>query len=93
VRPRRRARFARGAQAAARLDHPGICPVFEVGHDDGFALIVMPLLRGRTLSRILAARAARDPGEAGARSSARGKVYETLTDFTFGVRPVRVLDP
>jgi TolB-like protein/tRNA A-37 threonylcarbamoyl transferase component Bud32/Tfp pilus assembly protein PilF len=45
------------AQAAARLDHPNICAIYEVGDDEAGPYIVMPLVEGETL----AARIARGP--------------------------------
>jgi len=45
---RARERFRREALLAARLSHPGICPVLEVGLDDDVPYLVMPLLRGST---------------------------------------------
>ena len=37
------------AQAAAKLDHPNICGIHEVGEDDQGPYIVMPLVEGETL--------------------------------------------
>jgi TolB-like protein/tRNA A-37 threonylcarbamoyl transferase component Bud32 len=37
------------ARAAAQLDHPHICAIFEVGDDDGLPFIVMPVAEGETL--------------------------------------------
>ncbi len=56
-----RERFRREAQAAARLDHPGICPVYEVGEVEGFPFMAMRLVQGRTL-----AEAVRESQEEGA---------------------------
>jgi TolB-like protein len=42
-------RLVREAQAAAKLDHPNICGIYEVGHADGHSFIVMPYLEGETL--------------------------------------------
>jgi serine/threonine protein kinase/TolB-like protein len=43
-------RLLREAQAAARLDHPNICAVHEVGEENGRNFIVMPYVEGETLN-------------------------------------------
>ena len=50
-----RARFLREAQAMARLHHPNVVPVFDVGEADGQVYLVMPLLPGGTLATWLRA--------------------------------------
>jgi serine/threonine-protein kinase len=50
-----RARFLHEAQAAAGLDHEGICTVYESGEDGGQLFIAMALLEGRTLKERIAA--------------------------------------
>lgn len=48
-----RERFEAEAQAAAKLDHPGIVPVYEVGEIDARAYFSMKFVRGTTLGRRL----------------------------------------
>jgi tetratricopeptide (TPR) repeat protein/tRNA A-37 threonylcarbamoyl transferase component Bud32 len=48
-----RARFHREAQAAARLHHTNIVPVFGVGECDGQCFYVMQLINGRGLDQII----------------------------------------
>ncbi len=48
-------RFIQEAQAAAALDHPNICPVFEIGEAEGKTYIAMPYIRGRSLKDRIAA--------------------------------------
>ncbi len=47
-------RVLREAQAAARLNHPGIVTLYELGEEDGNALLVTELVEGSTLSRLAA---------------------------------------
>ena len=46
-------RFWREARIAARLQHPGITVIHDVGSDDGHLFIVMELLHGRDLAAML----------------------------------------
>ncbi|MGH9144882.1 MAG: serine/threonine-protein kinase [Vicinamibacterales bacterium] len=48
-----RTRFHREAEAAARLSHPNIITIFDVGEDVDRFFIVMELLRGATLREFL----------------------------------------
>ncbi len=45
-------RVAREAQAAARLNHPGIVTLYELGSQDGRALLVSELVEGATLAEL-----------------------------------------
>jgi serine/threonine-protein kinase len=45
-------RFKREAQAAGRLNHPGIVAVYEYGEDDGTAFIAMEYVEGRELKDV-----------------------------------------
>jgi eukaryotic-like serine/threonine-protein kinase len=56
---RARRRLIGEARAAAKLDHPNICTIHEVGEADGHCFIVMQYVEGETLS----SRAAREPLE------------------------------
>jgi hypothetical protein len=45
-------RVMREAQAAARLNHPGIVTLYELGSEDGRALLVSELVEGATLAEL-----------------------------------------
>jgi TolB-like protein/Flp pilus assembly protein TadD len=53
--PAARARLVREARAAAALNHPSICTVYEVGEAGGRAYIALELIEGRTLADVVAA--------------------------------------
>ena len=49
-----RARFRIEAQASARLKHPNIVAIYDVGEADGMPYFVMELIAGRTLAAVIA---------------------------------------
>jgi len=49
-----RARFIHEARAAAALEHPNICTVYEVGEADGAMFIAMPLVEGESIREKIA---------------------------------------
>ena len=51
--PERKQRFEREAKTVAALSHPHICPVFDVGSEDGTDFLVMEYLKGETLAERL----------------------------------------
>jgi serine/threonine protein kinase len=85
--PRGRARFAHEARAIARLSHPRICSLHEMGHQDGVDFLVMEYLEGETLATRLrkgpmpltqALRTAVEIAEALAAAHAQGIVHRDL---------------
>lgn len=63
ARPKARERFAFEAQTTARLNHPGIIPIFDFGTDErGVPYYVMPKVQGRSLLEVLAETKALEPG-------------------------------
>lgn len=52
--PAFRSRFKAEARAAARLSHPNVVQVFDIGEVDGFPFIVMEHLSGRSLADLIA---------------------------------------
>ena len=62
-----RERFDREARAISSLNHPHICTLFDVGHQDGIDFLVLEYLEGETLAQRLGrggGRVALDPNEA-----------------------------
>ncbi len=47
------ARFRQEARSAARLEHPHIMPIYEVGEVNGYHYIAMKYIKGRTLKQLL----------------------------------------
>ena len=102
--PRHRERFLREARAAAGLDHPFICKIFEAGEFQGRAFIVMEFVEGRNLKETLAGRAltlrealqvVAEVAEALAEAHAKGFVHRDLKPANLICTPqghVKVMD-
>jgi tetratricopeptide (TPR) repeat protein/tRNA A-37 threonylcarbamoyl transferase component Bud32 len=48
-----RRRFLREASLTARLQHPGIVPIYGLGHDEGGPFYTMPFIQGQTLQEAI----------------------------------------
>ena len=51
--PVRKQRFEREAKIISSLNHPHICVLYDVGHQDGMDYLVMEYVEGETLARRL----------------------------------------
>src|SRR5215471_18037157 len=51
--PELRQRFEREARAVSSLNHPHICSLYDVGHQDGIDYLVMEFIEGSPLSNRL----------------------------------------
>ncbi|MBO0793045.1 MAG: serine/threonine protein kinase, partial [Ktedonobacteraceae bacterium] len=57
-------RFLREAEAASKLDHPNILPIYSYGEQEGIPYIVMPYMEGGTLADYMSRRGPLSPKEA-----------------------------
>ena len=73
--PDRMARFTREARAAAMIQHPNICPVFDVGEADGIHYLSMAFIEGEPLSAHVKDYASRPP-----RSPRGSRIGDLLPD-------------
>ncbi|MEZ6036947.1 MAG: serine/threonine-protein kinase [Planctomycetota bacterium] len=74
-----RERFQREVDSIARLQHPGIVPVFAAGEDQGVPWLAMQYVVGATLDEALRQLAGRDPATLGG-SDLQQAVREVLRD-------------
>ena len=51
--PELRLRLQREAQAVSSLNHPHICTLYDIGHQDGTDYLVMEYIEGQTLAQRL----------------------------------------
>lgn len=59
-------RFAREARAAATLNHPNLCPIYDVGEVNGTPYLTMAFVEGRPLSHFIRAGKPLPPRQAAA---------------------------
>src|SRR5882672_702531 len=56
-----RERFRREVESAAKLNHPGVVPVYSVGEEHGLPFFTMELVEGRSLAAVIEALRERAP--------------------------------
>ena len=74
-----RKRFWREARAAASVNHPNVCQIYEIGEDDGELFIAMELLEGEALERAPAAGPAERGGGGAHRPRDAGRARRPCT--------------
>ena len=69
--PEARKRLLAEARAAATLDHPFFCPVYDVGEIDGRLYLTMAYIEGQSLAESTRGKSLRNPPGRGPRGQAR----------------------
>lgn len=94
--PEDQKRFRSEAESVARLEHPGVTPIFEVGEHHGQLYFSMPFIEGETLAQRLergpladreAARIVRDVAQAIEYAHGRGVVHRDLKPANILIDP------
>ncbi|WP_338825363.1 Serine/threonine-protein kinase PrkC [Moorella humiferrea] len=57
-------RFQKEAQAVARLSHPNVVSIYDVGQEDGIHYLIMEYVEGRSLKEVISERGQLPPREA-----------------------------
>lgn len=78
-------RFRQEAITAARLDHPHIAPIYDVGEADGLVYIALKLLPGPSLAERLQREGRLPPAEVVAIAQASGAMCGCVCVWRFGV--------